>query len=625
MGGGQTSTQNSIQTTEQSPWNPAQPGLMKALTDAGTLYDAGIGNGIYSGPRVAGLSDAQQNGIQGTIDQAASDNAGAQGVSYLQNLMASGGISPTTQQGLGMLAAVPEASTARLSALADQIGSASNPINQTANSFMSGARDLTTIPQLQNLYNQTQAPSYAEQNLAGVARGDYLDPTTNPYVQALVKTSNQNAANAVKEAYAASGRYGSGNFAGATTKAINDTDTALYANQYNQERQNQFSANNQMDSAMQGRLGLGANITNAISGVQSTNNQQRLAGAGLGQAQQSALAGVLGQVLGGDQFNSQLGVTKAQGFIGAGQQGVNAGLQAASALPSVDGLRYAPASNLLQVGGLQQSQNQNLINADMQRFQETQQTPWQALSEYASFPTAIGSMGGQTVSRGTQQTKVSGPSPLQSILGLGTSLLGLGTGGGATIGGGIANSLFGSDERLKEDIRPVGELHDGQPIYAYRYKGDPRTQIGLLAHEVAEKNPDAVGPIGLGDLMGVDYGKATDKAAEMGARGKRKGKGSQSGGSSPAAPPAEPPRMTIVMSDRPGAGPGLGNAPGQGLPADGLGGLMAALMAGDMHSGSAPPSGLLAHALQTMIPQEPQPIGAGSPKPPPRGKRRAAA
>ncbi|RYF02628.1 MAG: hypothetical protein EOO40_13110, partial [Deltaproteobacteria bacterium] len=263
--------------------------------------------------------------------------------------------------------------------MADQIGSASNPINQTANAFMSGSRDLTTVPQLQGLFDKSQQMSVAEKNLSGVASGQYLDPTTNPYVQALVDTSSRNAANAVKESYAASGRYGSGNFAGATTKAVNDTNTALYANQYNQERANQLSANSMIDSARQAASSAGLGITNAISGVQSTNNQQRLAGAGLGQAQQAAQAGVLGQVLGGDQFNSNLGVTKANGFIGAGQQGQTQALQAAGLLPSVDALRYAPASNLLQIGGLQQQQNQAGLDAAQQRFQETQQVPWQAL------------------------------------------------------------------------------------------------------------------------------------------------------------------------------------------------------------------------------------------------------
>src|SRR5207253_834146 len=111
-------------------------------------------------------SNDQSAGIQSTRDQAASDNAGALGTSYLQGILGSNGISATTQQGLGMLAAVPEASTARLSALADQIGSASNPINQTANNFMSGSRDLTTIPQLQGLFDKSQQMSVAEKNLS---------------------------------------------------------------------------------------------------------------------------------------------------------------------------------------------------------------------------------------------------------------------------------------------------------------------------------------------------------------------------------------------------------------------------------------------------------------------------
>jgi hypothetical protein len=281
MGGGQTSTQNSTQVATKTPWDPAIPGLQKALTDASTLYNAGVGSQIYGGQRVADLSQNQQAGIQGTMDQAASDNAGALGTSYLQNLLGSNGISATTQQGLGMLAGVPEASTSRLSRLADQIGSASNPINQTANSFMSGARDLTTQPQLQQLYDRSQAPSAAETNLSSTAAGAYLDPTTNPWVSKLAHVSADNALNATKEAYAASGRYGSGNFAGATTKAVNDTQSALFANQYNQERANQLSANSMIDSARQAASSAGLGITNAISGVQNTNNQNRLAGAGL--------------------------------------------------------------------------------------------------------------------------------------------------------------------------------------------------------------------------------------------------------------------------------------------------------------------------------------------------------
>jgi hypothetical protein len=578
------------------------------------LYQSGVGSQVYGGQRIADFSNDQSAGIQSTRDQAAADNSGGIGTAYLQNTLGSNGISPTTQQGLNMLSSVPEASTARLSGLADQIGSANNPINQTANAFMSGARDLTTQPQLQSLFDKSQQMTSAEKNLSGVASGQYLDPTTNPYVQALVNTSNQNAANAVKETYAKSGRYGSANFAGATTKAINDTDTALYASQYNTERQNQLSANSQIDAARQNQSQLGLGITNAISGVQQQNNQNRLSGAGLGQAQQAAQAGVLGQVLSGDQFNSQLGVTKAQGFIGAGQQGASLANQAAGLLPSVDALRYAPASNLLQVGGLQQQQAQQNLEAAQQYFQDQQQTPWQALSQYAAYPLAIGSQGGTTVSQGTSQTKTSGPSAMQSILGLGTSLLGLGTGGGSTLGGTAALALL-SDERMKEDIKEVGELHDGQKIYSYRYKGDDRTQIGLLAQEVAEKRPDAVGPIGLGDLMGVDYGKATDDAARLAAKDGKKGGGGSSGGSAPpAAPPAGRPGVTILVEGR------SPHDPQAAALSQGLGAFAASMMAGGSHPGS-----MMQAAMQAMKPQEPAPVRTSATKPQTHGKRRAAA
>jgi hypothetical protein len=110
--------------------------------------------------------------------------------------------------------------------------------------------------------------------------------------------------------------------------------------------------------------------------------------------------------------------------------------------------------------------------------------------------------------------------------GLGGSLLGgLGTLGAGLTGGGIGTfggnfgsapnfSLTTSDERLKENIEPVGELYDGQQIYRYNYLDDLMPRIGLMAQEVAEDNPGAVGDIGFG-FLGVDYHKATNRAADL--------------------------------------------------------------------------------------------------------------
>jgi hypothetical protein len=697
MGGGQTQTQNSTQVQNTTPWSPAIPALQQGLTDATSLYNSGVGSQIYQGQRNAAFSTDQSAGIQSVRDQAAADNSGALGTSYLQNLFGSNGVSPLTSQGLGLLSGVSGINagainprsvlgisgldgngltggqnaglaalfgvqntagqlgldqnglsqgtgaalgqlnsvrgvdTGQLQGLANRIGDPNSAINQTAGAFMNGSRDITTQPALNDLYNRALAPSSAEQNLSGVAAGANLDPTQNAIFQRLAQTSADNAAQAQKEAFAASGRYGSGAFSGAVAKAVNDTQSQLYASQYNQERANQASAAGQIDSARQAGTQLGSGIQSQIGQVQQQNNQNRLSGAGLAQAQNAAQAGVLGQVLGGDEFNSNLDLTKAQGtlgamqqgtqnnintrqfdanlglqqaqaalgtygqgaaarlqgattdvgndltaqsqnianslaaqqynaglglqqaqgYIGAGQQGLSSALQGAGLLPSVDALRYAPANNLLQVGGLQQQQSQADLNALQSYFQDTQSVPWQALSQYMAFPSSIGSMGGTSVTQGTSQTKTSGPGILQSLL------------GGISSIAGIAGKL--SDERAKENIQPVGELHDGQTVYRYNYKGEEAPQIGLLAQEVQKVEPDAVGKVvGGSGLLGVDYGKATDKAAAMApgllggdvpAQGamtvmiaaKPKGKKGDKGGSGTPAAPAMPKAMAEAV------------------------------------------------------------------------------
>jgi hypothetical protein len=61
----------------------------------------------------------------------------------------------------------------------------------------------------------------------------------------------------------------------------------------------------------------------------------------------------------------------------------------------------------------------------------------------------------------------------------------------------VANSVVGmvkSDRRLKEDIRRIGKTDGGLPVYIYRYKGGNQLHMGVMAQEVAELQPKAVGP-----------------------------------------------------------------------------------------------------------------------------------
>lgn len=73
--------------------------------------------------------------------------------------------------------------------------------------------------------------------------------------------------------------------------------------------------------------------------------------------------------------------------------------------------------------------------------------------------------------------------------------------------GGIGGLFSLSDERAKEDMEKIAETDDGIGIFKFRYKGSPKTQIGLKAQDVKKRRPEAVKTAPSG-LMMVDYGSA---------------------------------------------------------------------------------------------------------------------
>jgi hypothetical protein len=112
-----------------------------------------------------------------------------------------------------------------------------------------------------------------------------------------------------------------------------------------------------------------------------------------------------------------------------------------------------------------------------------------------------------------------------------------------------------SDRRLKDDIEKIGKTFDGQDIVRYRYKGEPATQIGLIAQDVEKHHPGAVGLAG--GYRTVDYRKATEDAADRGhfAGGGLAGMrhGYQTAGTvveEPGLVVAEPPVEDLFAADR---------------------------------------------------------------------------
>lgn len=64
--------------------------------------------------------------------------------------------------------------------------------------------------------------------------------------------------------------------------------------------------------------------------------------------------------------------------------------------------------------------------------------------------------------------------------------------------------IFGSDRRLKTDIKKIGKSIKGYNIYRYKYLDQPEEYIGAMADEVFKKKPSAVYRMDNG-YMGVDY------------------------------------------------------------------------------------------------------------------------
>ena len=205
----------------------------------------------------------------------------------------------------------------------------------------------------------------------------------------------------------------------------------------------------------------------------------------------------------GQEFNQQAMLNAANQYANLGTGAQAAGLQG--------------AMGEMQAGIIPQNEQQQIDTALQGVYTNEQAYPFQTTGWLGNLVEGLGSQSG-----GTGTTTSPGPSTLSQGI------------GAATAGLGVLGNLFAaSDIRLKEDVEPVGETYDGQKIYKFRYKGDPKTRIGLMAHEVEHRHPEAVAHLGQDDLKMVDYDRATGDAAHRGHF--------QYGGMAPQSPYAYPP------------------------------------------------------------------------------------
>jgi len=181
--------------------------------------------------------------------------------------------------------------------------------------------------------------------------------------------------------------------------------------------------------------------------------------------------------------------------LGALSTGANSGINAANSGVAAGSQSITDKNNLLGIandaGSGLQNANQLTLDNLLKQYQSKVSSPYDALNGLMGI---IGTNNWGSSSSGTSTTTKT-PSAFEVI-------------GGLLGAAGQAKGLF-SDERLKTNIRRVGQLDNGLGVYAYSYKDDPleRTHIGVMAQEAEKVRPEAIG--NYHGYKTVDYGLAT--------------------------------------------------------------------------------------------------------------------
>ncbi len=161
--------------------------------------------------------------------------------------------------------------------------------------------------------------------------------------------------------------------------------------------------------------------------------------------------------------------------------------------PQTAELGYLPAQELGQVGATYTDQTQNAINQAMQQWQFNQTAPWQELGMYGGL--VGGNYGGTSTSSGT----TTGTQMVPSTYGNSTGSTIGGLLGGLGSLGMLGYTMFGSDKRFKDNIKPLDDnalavIVKIKPV-TYDYKpeyGGNKDQAGFIADDLERKLPSLV-------------------------------------------------------------------------------------------------------------------------------------
>lgn len=162
-------------------------------------------------------------------------------------------------------------------------------------------------------------------------------------------------------------------------------------------------------------------------------------------------------------------------YSNAYQQGLGTLQSALGMTPQMMALSQAPAQAIGQLGQAQEADQAKQLQEDIQRWDYSQNLPYQQLSNYLNLLQGASPYATST----STQRQAGGGSDVMGGLGAALSIA----------------SMFASDRRVKEDIKQVGTTNEGLPVYTFRYKWGGPVQMGVMAQDVEKIKPEAVAEV----------------------------------------------------------------------------------------------------------------------------------
>jgi hypothetical protein len=396
----------SVQKSE--PWDGQKPYILEGYKGAEDLYKKGPAQ-YYQGSTVAGfgnesnnamnaiyqqgMSGAQQRaGAQNAVDQFSNGNLGDWGIVDQMRQLGAGN-NYQADQGVANIMGLAGKGTNLARNYETRVGDITQVGAGSNSQIRNDTYDLITGA-AQNA-NPAFASLKATANGNFVGANPYLDDTYARAAGGLTRQFREGTAPGLDSAASAHGRYGSGmhknvkDAAGESFgRTLGDLANTIYGGAYNQERQNQLSAANALGGQYLQGQGLRASTAGQSAAQAAEDARLRLqASQGMVGAEQQDIANFMGANdrlsaafnTGADRQLQALTAADQAYLANRGQQLQGLGMQ-----PAYQQMGYTDLNNASAVGANRDQMAQQMLNADIARWDFGQNADWQNLSRFLS-------------------------------------------------------------------------------------------------------------------------------------------------------------------------------------------------------------------------------------------------